>query len=1698
MIKYIDKFNSIKAIPLVFVNDMLKNYIDITITNFFPKLNQEDINILKILVTFVIDMISKKYHFDKSNIIYYKQWTQNNCRDIKGVILLLLPYIDDKLGGYLLKEITDLNQFLYNYSKKVIPKNLTNFSRDEILSSDFKFGNMGVGLIPINITKESEGLLDLYVNDEKKIYEVMYHNFIGLLQTLEIMNGKYYINWINIVPLNLKNYKESNLYKQTVERVKLLESNEFLIINNTNIYDYTGLWFGDLYNVLRNKFYEETKLVKWFIFPYEFMDNQNMFKQIYLVQGLNIMLDLNSIIESEYTDYNDLPDNIKTTFKNRCDELYIRLISNTTYTGLMTVDLEIIKYLLIDIINNMAAINSIKLPIINKFKLNNEEDMKDDYTKNDMMKINKITNTDIVECYQYIVINHINNLWTYLKENLGLLKNSVFGNMLIQNNRIMDTYYYKGMKSLNLKNIYNIAKSLSHITIDASWVLLDKNYISLKPESRQLFFDRIQDRVDSKTWINLSGNFRRQYVNIDVPGNILVNILDDFENSFIDIVFEELIRNGILNRFEVNLEITDKTILPANFASRKAKVKDLIKNKFKANKDMYGESYYYLTNDMFKNLPKIRFEKKNAMMNDKYEDLTYFELIVKDHDWPNFYAMDWISQISFFQHYIYHQVMYVTGATGQGKSTQVPKLLLYALKAIDYKYNGKVICTQPRVTPTVDNATRIAEELGVPIQQPSNNSYVPIKTDNTYIQFKHQQEAFTSNDRSKGFLRIVTDGTLLEELIQNPTLKQKRIRENGEIITNNNIYDIVIVDEAHEHNINMDLIITITKQACFYNNMVRLIIVSATMDDDEPIYRRYFKTINDNLLFPIKYPINFLVDNFLPNPEYMDRRYHISPPGESTQYRVDEIYLEENINIFDSDDMKESAKKAQLLGYKKIKEICEKTVTGEILFFANGMKEINDAVEHLNKILPDGNIALPFYSELNENYKNIVTKIDSKISSIKNRRENITKEWGPTFIQDMSVPNGIYKRAVIIATNVAEASITLNSLKFVVDNGFAKVNKFKPEIGIESLIVEEISEASRVQRKGRVGRVGDGIVYYMYKKFAKQSIKPNYKITQVDVCPSIIKLLGNKELEDKAINDFQNISKLIVPASYSPNFFSFMTNYQNLSDSNSDIYVVSSGLFDLFKTNYFINNEPLSNIYYENISIRMDSNYMEYYAFNTGQIFNNMMDRSGQFYLIHPLELDIKRNIINQIIKVNNKNTNLIPTESYIYILSYLFDKNLIVDLYGEKLYNYIEDIKESDRCFVSTELAQQYKMLSREFMTTIPETINLISASAMGCFNEVIRLILFIKKLAPFYSLSAIISKNIKWNEYKNLFSDHSIKSDIIFIHNILETLHRQFDHMLVFNINTPEFQNRIQQNVNSKIEKFKLALTKSKDPPIDFNPSLWNKLLNLRKNGKLVEESMKVFRTDAYIIDMINDDIEKNKSKIEKWCYNNYLDFDFIIRYIEDYMKYFLSKNITQDNPVIVWAKNFKSNFNKYLTTNTIEEKILRSFLYGYPSQYTYSSSDVTKNNYVTYLNRAFYPVYFAVPYIKGQLKESEERETMTNLSNELTFYFNYSELKDMNDDSRFNVKLLNQIDPMWLLPAMPLFMNPLCTSEIVITHSLIYDRPSNVIYLNSSAIDRFKKTIINSWNKGYILWDSEYTPILQYFYKKINHTISKSFKF
>jgi len=574
----------IKTYENRFINNNLKLNITNIVNEFIPKLNNEDKEILVSLTIFLVDIISYKYDFKKTNE-YYNQWLQNQNRDIKGVILLLLPFIDDKEKefGLILHNLIDLNQLLYYPLQKKLHKDVFKISRKSALSTYFKFGNMGLGLI----NKNQFHLFDLYDENEKMIYKIMYHNLLGLLYSLEIMNGKYYINWINIRPINIATYKNNNLYINT-RKFLFTSSNSLNYINimkaitdNNLLLYYSGLWIGDIYNIIRIKMYEEIKSLKWLLFPYEIRDSNSQDKQIYLIHGLNIMLDLNFILKNDY--YNNLNLEKQIIFYNKVKNIIINFKQQISVIGKFSIDIEIIKYYLIYVINNTHNINNI---LFKKFLLQFEDELFDnelldnDFDKMNIELINEIQLIDIILGLEYLLDNNLDILWDFLKNQLDKLSYTIYGKYLInkETKTIINQYNLKLLSSnlevnINLKNIYNVAKSLSHDSI-VNWILLDKNYMSLSTDSRNNFFRKLCDQLPNNEWINLQGNLAKQNINKTYNYNILLsNILTNFRDIFLDLIFEELICSGILSEFVPNKNITDNTLLPSNSQMKKKKKK---------------------------------------------------------------------------------------------------------------------------------------------------------------------------------------------------------------------------------------------------------------------------------------------------------------------------------------------------------------------------------------------------------------------------------------------------------------------------------------------------------------------------------------------------------------------------------------------------------------------------------------------------------------------------------------------------------------------------------------------------------------------------------------------------------------------------------------------------------------------------------------------------------------------------------------------------------------------------------------------------------------------------------------------------------------------------------------------------------------------------------------------------------------------
>ena len=1285
-----------------------------TIRNFFPKLNDNELNMIISLTTFILSLISNKYNISE------KYWN-NNTNDIKAIVLLLLPFINDKNNGELFNELINLNQILYNdlYAMK-ISKYIMNINRKEILPKNFKFSNISLGLINTNTE------FDLYENDEPLIYKFMHHNLIGLLNTLYICNGKGYVNWKNILPINISEYYNIDLYLETVNTIEILSDNmnitEFKIILTNNLLNYKGLWFGDIYNVLRIKYFENFKSLIWLLLPDDFSEQ-------YLIHKLNDIFNLEYILNLKYFVYVDLPDIEKQKF--------INLLNN------IKINLEILK------------------PFLLFFAKYDKYDLIDD----DQLLINY---------FNYIIKNKYNLIWNILKKIITTFSDSVYAKFIMTDLKFNKNYYFRLFNkkiiiaedidiNLNLYIIFNIIKYLIYNNVDEFKIIktnlyLDLNYISLDINFQYLFFSRLyNNNIYLTSWLNLEN-----IIPTDNYNDNLKKIFNYFKSILIPLVFEELIMTGILTKFSEETKYDFKNT---------------------------HECYYYLNNK------KYELDYIDLLKNNKFQ-------------WINFYAMNWISQINFFQHYIYHQVIYITGATGQGKTTQVPKLLLYASKAIDYKTYPKIIQTEPRTGPTVDNAIRVAQELGCPID---NKGY---RLNNYNIQFKFKDDNHECNNFHKGFIKFITDGSILEEVINNLSM----YITNKDKLINKPLYDIIIIDEAHEHNVNMDLLIILLRNSCYMNNKIRLIITSATMDMDEPIYRRYFQCINDNLLYPIKSLLIHPIINtelFLPQPIYMDRRYHISPPGKGTQYTITDNYNDKDCTL---DEAHEE-------GINKVLDICNQTLSGGILFFTVGFAEIFKLLEILNMKMPVNCVALPLYSNLDEKYKKIITEININIKNIQNKRENIYKDWAGEYIEKTEVQKGTYDRFIIIATNVAEASITIPDLKYIIDTGYIKNNKFDYKLNINYFILNKISEVSRIQRRGRVGRIGQGIVYYMYNYRSREVIDQIYQITEKNIDISLLKLLANKNT-DKLLDNYFN-----------PNIFNIYKKIIKLNDN----YKLKYSIINIFLENYFINNKNLFKIYFNDFIVP----YEIFYIYKNGYSLDIINDRKGIFYFIHPNENKFIRNILNEIISLTSENMYSIDNLNKYKLID---NNNLISDL-GK----YLLDITKDN--------------------LNVNDGLTIYHANKNNCSAEIKEINNFLIKIN--FSLLDIIDKeNIDWIKFKLIYKNYT--SDLLFIYEIINNIKKYFKEILdtIININ-------IETKLNILIEEIKNNFLNNNFSLYPAN--LFNKLNQLKNNGLFFNKYKIIIFNNLYIQNYLKNLINKHINHISDWSARNFINNNIVLLFLQ-----------------------------------------------------------------------------------------------------------------------------------------------------------------------------------------------------------------------
>ncbi|QOC92730.1 ATP-dependent RNA helicase HrpA [Micromonospora craniellae] len=276
---------------------------------------------------------------------------------------------------------------------------------------------------------------------------------------------------------------------------------------------------------------------------------------------------------------------------------------------------------------------------------------------------------------------------------------------------------------------------------------------------------------------------------------------------------------------------------------------------------------------------------------------------------------------------------------------------------------------------------------------------------------------FTDQVGENSLVKLMTDGILLAELQTDRMLRQ---------------YDTLIIDEAHERSLNIDFVLGYLRQLLPRRPDLKVIITSATIETDR--FARHFAG-----------PPTEEHPDGAPAPvvEVSGRTY----PVEVRHRPLVEI--DEGAEDTDEENVRDQV---QAIG-DAVQELAAEG-PGDILVFLSGEREIRDTADALGKLVQNrrsllGTEILPLYARL----------------SVAEQHRVFAPHSG---------------RRVVLATNVAETSLTVPGIKYVVDPGTARISRYSQRLKVQRLPIEPVSQASANQRKGRCGRTSDGICIRLY------------------------------------------------------------------------------------------------------------------------------------------------------------------------------------------------------------------------------------------------------------------------------------------------------------------------------------------------------------------------------------------------------------------------------------------------------------------------------------------------------------------------------------------------------------------------------------------------------------------------------------------
>ncbi|MEW6340364.1 MAG: ATP-dependent RNA helicase HrpA [Pseudomonadota bacterium] len=322
---------------------------------------------------------------------------------------------------------------------------------------------------------------------------------------------------------------------------------------------------------------------------------------------------------------------------------------------------------------------------------------------------------------------------------------------------------------------------------------------------------------------------------------------------------------------------------------------------------------------------------------------------------------------------------------------------------------------------------------------------------------------FTDNLSPGASVKLMTDGILLAETQTDPLLKA---------------YDTLIIDEAHERSLNIDFLLGYLREILPKRPDLKLIVTSATIDAER--FARHFGSEDkpapvievSGRLYPVEVRYR---------PVAEDSPAVKAAEGSSTSSSSRERPRTQRESGKDRDrDLMDAIVEA-------VDELCREG-PGDVLVFLPGEREIRDAAEALRKHHPPHTEILPLFARLSASEQERVFRSSNA-------------------------------RRIVLATNVAETSLTVPGIRYVVDTGLARVKRYSYRNKVEQLQVESISQAAANQRAGRCGRVADGVCIRLYEETDFQS---RVRFTDPEILRSSLAsvILRMKSLHLSAIETF--------------------------------------------------------------------------------------------------------------------------------------------------------------------------------------------------------------------------------------------------------------------------------------------------------------------------------------------------------------------------------------------------------------------------------------------------------------------------------------------------------------------------------------------------------------------------------------------------